>query len=224
MSMVGRFHELTMLWYVTMMKRLMLPIGVLLVGLALAWPFKKSPTKPASASLNQTTNSAQSPQPENFDASDAPPAMVVDMNRPDRPHRENRQETVNPVAARSVASSHQSAAVSLPQLPPQNLSAQTPLPHAVSAGEKSVLAVRKDSASAHIVGSPSPIRPGSGDSSMKTRVHTIRPGDTLPKIAIRYYGDPARWQDIYATNRDVLPHWDVLPIGAKLKLQVAQNQ
>ena len=37
-----------------------------------------------------------------------------------------------------------------------------------------------------------------------TRQYTVRGGDTLTQIAIRLYGDPARWRDLYEANRDAI--------------------
>ena len=31
--------------------------------------------------------------------------------------------------------------------------------------------------------------------------HVVQPGETLCSIAIRYYGDESRWQDIYDTTK-----------------------
>jgi nucleoid-associated protein YgaU len=50
------------------------------------------------------------------------------------------------------------------------------------------------------------------------RTHTIIDGDSLTKLAGRYLRDPARSDEIFALNRDVLENPDLLPIGAELKL------
>ncbi len=48
------------------------------------------------------------------------------------------------------------------------------------------------------------------------RHHTIHDGDTLESLALRYLGDSARAQEIFAANRNVLSDPEVLPIGVKI--------
>ena len=48
--------------------------------------------------------------------------------------------------------------------------------------------------------------------------HTIAPGDTLSKLAQQYYGNRARWRDIYAANRDVMKSETDLKTGMVLKI------
>jgi tetratricopeptide (TPR) repeat protein len=50
------------------------------------------------------------------------------------------------------------------------------------------------------------------------RRHTIRPGDTLYKLAQQYYGNRAKWRDIYAVNRDVMKTETDLKVGMSLKI------
>lgn len=50
------------------------------------------------------------------------------------------------------------------------------------------------------------------------RRHTIQPGDTLSKIALQYYGNRAKWRDIYAANRDIMKNEGDLKAGMVLKL------
>jgi tetratricopeptide (TPR) repeat protein len=50
------------------------------------------------------------------------------------------------------------------------------------------------------------------------RRHTIQPGDTLSKIALKYYGNRAKWRDIYAANRDVMKSESDLKAGMQLKI------
>ena len=48
--------------------------------------------------------------------------------------------------------------------------------------------------------------------------HVIVDGDTLPDIALNYYGDQSRANDIFALNRQRIPTFDLLPIGAEIEL------
>jgi tetratricopeptide (TPR) repeat protein len=50
------------------------------------------------------------------------------------------------------------------------------------------------------------------------RRHTVVKGDTLFSLAQRYYGNRAKWRDIYAANRDVLPSENSLRLGMELTI------
>lgn len=49
-------------------------------------------------------------------------------------------------------------------------------------------------------------------------VHVVESGDTLEKLAARYYGDKTRWQQIQAANPKVLKGGIALSIGMKLRI------
>ncbi|HEY9720814.1 MAG TPA: LysM peptidoglycan-binding domain-containing protein, partial [Oscillatoriaceae cyanobacterium] len=48
--------------------------------------------------------------------------------------------------------------------------------------------------------------------------YAVKPHDTLWALAARTLGDPSRWQEIYALNRDVLSDPFVVPPGTVLRL------
>lgn len=48
------------------------------------------------------------------------------------------------------------------------------------------------------------------------RRHTVRSGDTLSKLAQEYYGNRARWRDIYQANRNVMRTESDLKVGMEL--------
>ena len=50
------------------------------------------------------------------------------------------------------------------------------------------------------------------------RTHTVQPGDTLSKLAQKYYNNRARWHDIYAANRNVMKNEADLHVGTELKI------
>jgi tetratricopeptide (TPR) repeat protein len=54
--------------------------------------------------------------------------------------------------------------------------------------------------------------------SNAVRRHTVAKGDTLYNLAVRYYGEKAKWRDIYAANRDVVPDPNALRLGVELKI------
>ncbi|MDR0869085.1 MAG: LysM peptidoglycan-binding domain-containing protein [Planctomycetota bacterium] len=49
-------------------------------------------------------------------------------------------------------------------------------------------------------------------------VYTVVGGDTLSAISARFYGTAAKWQEIYALNRDQLSSPNDLQVGMKLKM------
>lgn len=58
---------------------------------------------------------------------------------------------------------------------------------------------------------PAPGVPGGG------RIHVVKPGDWLSKIAITYYGDMNRWKEIHQANIDVIgPDPNRIEVGQKL--------
>lgn len=57
--------------------------------------------------------------------------------------------------------------------------------------------------------------PAAGDGP---RTHVVTAGDTLAKIATRYYGSAARWREILEANRDVLGEGNNLVVGHSLRI------
>ncbi len=51
-----------------------------------------------------------------------------------------------------------------------------------------------------------------------TQTHVVQAGDTLSKIAQKYYGDPALYDKIFQANRDVLKDPNKIFPGQKLKI------
>ncbi len=48
--------------------------------------------------------------------------------------------------------------------------------------------------------------------------HTVKPGDTLSKIAKQYYGDSDAYMTIFEANRDQLKNPDLIRVGQVLKI------
>jgi nucleoid-associated protein YgaU len=48
--------------------------------------------------------------------------------------------------------------------------------------------------------------------------YTVKPGDSLSKIAQRHYGDAGKWRAIFDANRDQLDDPDLIHPGQVLKL------
>lgn len=52
----------------------------------------------------------------------------------------------------------------------------------------------------------------------RSRIHVVEAGDTLEKIARKYYGNPERWSRIYAANNDLLRDGRALKPGMELEI------
>lgn len=48
--------------------------------------------------------------------------------------------------------------------------------------------------------------------------HEVKKGDTLWKIAEKYYGDGNLYKTIFEANRDILKKPDVIQVGQKLQI------
>jgi nucleoid-associated protein YgaU len=53
------------------------------------------------------------------------------------------------------------------------------------------------------------------------RTYTVKPGDSLSKIAKREYGDAAKWRKIFEANRDQIKDPDLIQPGWELKIPAA---
>jgi nucleoid-associated protein YgaU len=51
-----------------------------------------------------------------------------------------------------------------------------------------------------------------------TQWHVVQKGDTLSKIAAKYYGDPMLYKKIFEANRDLIKNPDLIQIGWKLRI------
>ena len=52
----------------------------------------------------------------------------------------------------------------------------------------------------------------------ESRTYTVVTGDSLSKIARKFYGDANRWREIFAANRDQLDNPDLIQPGQVLKI------
>lgn len=58
----------------------------------------------------------------------------------------------------------------------------------------------------------------SGSSSTATKIHEVKSGDSLSKIAKQEYGDANKWQLIFDANTDILKDPNKIFPGQKLKI------
>jgi nucleoid-associated protein YgaU len=59
---------------------------------------------------------------------------------------------------------------------------------------------------------------GLGSLAQLSPTHRIADGDTLAQLAAHYLGTADRWRELYDLNRDVLMNPELLPIGAELRI------
>ncbi len=59
---------------------------------------------------------------------------------------------------------------------------------------------------------------GGGGEWDATQYHVVVKGDTLSKIAEKYYGDPSLYPKIFEANRDILKNPDLIRVGQKLRI------
>uniref|UniRef100_UPI0013009109 LysM peptidoglycan-binding domain-containing protein n=1 Tax=Desertihabitans aurantiacus TaxID=2282477 RepID=UPI0013009109 len=52
----------------------------------------------------------------------------------------------------------------------------------------------------------------------------VREGDTLSSLAATHLGDPARWVELHALNRDAVPDADELAVGTVLELPASADE
>jgi nucleoid-associated protein YgaU len=60
--------------------------------------------------------------------------------------------------------------------------------------------------------------PGSSDAWSAEQWHEVTKGDSLWKIAERYYGDGSLYPKIFEANRDVLKDPDRIKVGQRLRI------
>jgi nucleoid-associated protein YgaU len=57
-----------------------------------------------------------------------------------------------------------------------------------------------------------------GGSAGGAQEYTIQSGDSLSKIAQKFYGDASQWKKIHEANRDTITNPDVIRAGATIKI------
>ncbi len=67
-------------------------------------------------------------------------------------------------------------------------------------------------------GTGNPTGTASDSGGGQEAVYVVRPGDTLTSIARSLYGNSARWEDIFAANRDLLRSPNDLRVGQELQI------
>jgi nucleoid-associated protein YgaU len=73
------------------------------------------------------------------------------------------------------------------------------------------------STAAEPVPSPAPV-PGPTGTTGTEQTYTVVSGDSLSKIAKRYYGDANQWPRIHEANRDQIKNPDLIHPGQRLRI------
>jgi len=66
--------------------------------------------------------------------------------------------------------------------------------------------------------SPSPSGAAAGANAPTARMYIVQGGDSLSKIAKKFYGDANAWKRIFEANKDVVKNPDVIQPGWKLQI------
>lgn len=183
------------------MKKLLLAGLVLVLGIVLAWPFRKTGSDSSVASDGVVAEQAplrSRPSPEKH--------VVAKMA--------GLSHSETPVRASPVTSSFDLAGH-----PAFQRNAPVELPHVPSTYQPDLTV---DTTGA--VGEDAPARVGyGGDSTMPLRqrnglLHIVSDGDTLERLAERYLRDSGRALEIFDLNRDRLTNPHLLQIGVELRI------
>jgi nucleoid-associated protein YgaU len=81
---------------------------------------------------------------------------------------------------------------------------------------KGVTAVEDDGLT--VAGQPAAKSEAAPAAAPKTTYYTIEKGDTLSKIAKRFYGDPQKYHDLFDANREVIKDPDKIYPGQKIRI------
>lgn len=55
------------------------------------------------------------------------------------------------------------------------------------------------------------------------QTYTVVGGDSLSKIAKKFYGDASKWREIFEANRDRISDPDLIQIGQVIKIPVEEH-
>ena len=196
-------------------KRILLAVGVVLLGFIAAWPFRQSPPRPSSAQssvdawpqpprfstairLDLSPSSDPSPAPESLTAPRKPIVPIAPTGRITA-----GEDEIDKLGSPPALSAAFRAMDNFPASP-----VETP------AGEISAAPRRE----ADVENLESPENPPT------YLQHRVTNTDTLPALAQHYLGSAARAGEIYAANRDVLENPNLLPLGKMLRIPVEKNK
>lgn len=119
------------------------------------------------------------------------------------------RDAVAPVRTDTVAETVAAATSTLKKTPKENVQVQSPAPQ--KERKKTVVPLEPDSVGYTIVGTET--------------TYTIKEGETLTKVALRFYGTKALWPYIVKHNPGVIKNPDNVPYGTTIKIpKLAKKQ
>jgi nucleoid-associated protein YgaU len=188
--------------HVVRASRLLIALGVLLAGVCAAWPFRQSairlPQPPVAAIALDVSLRGRDVMLEPAPPGETSPAVGLASPSP-----------AGFIPTESIPSAPESGP------PVQTVSAVLTRPDLASLAPPP--AMPAEFATIEPAHAPSIPRPA-------PRTYRLRDGDTLEWVAERFLGNPQRWEELYAANRDVLTRSDLLPVGATIKLPPREDQ
>lgn len=63
-----------------------------------------------------------------------------------------------------------------------------------------------------------PDEPKPADAFDTTQWHEVKPGESLSKIALKYYGDASLYTTIFEANKETIKDPNVVRVGQKLRI------
>lgn len=177
--------------------RVFLAIGVVLLGLCAAWPYRQTAPPPAERPLPPAQ-----PLQLTIRRPDVPLGLAprIEISPAEGMYSPTSLHDDSPPAPAALSAAQTYALESLAPPPALPVSFQPAAPPAQPNEWR-------PDATARPAAKPRPPRP-----------YRLRDGDTLEKIAQRLLGDPQRASEIFEANRNVLARPDLLPVGVTIML------
>ena len=112
-------------------------------------------------------------------------------------------------------------------VPPDRMSAPPSGPAVIVSDNSEVVEVPLETAPENTVPEtnvtqPPVQQPPAGGDATEFQTYTVVKGDTLWKIAKRFYGSGVQWKRIYGANQDVISNPDKIRAGMEIKIPASQ--
>jgi len=201
-------------------KKIVLASLVLITGIAVAWPFRKTGEQAATiqpAPGDDWSSQMAASHPAADPVSDGPrpvgtSAWHITARKAAISSPSSRSQPPQPITEFDL-SNH--PALQNPPLPETlDLKPTSPLLPVTQPTEQ-------HARPSYAVASQGPFASGDDPAARQSElIYTVRNGDTLEKLAQRYLDDAGRALEIFDLNRDQLTNPYLLPIGAQLQIPV----
>ena len=207
-------------------KKLLTVAVVLVIGIALAWPFRKKsefpvqnlsaplPQKPADhvAESAQASDTHTPPGSQPHVGQSHVVARMASRSEQAAEPKQTQRTTSFDLAHHPALAGQLASAQSQPVTPAVPPPSQSPWPIQATVSPQGS---RPAYATTTAAEGRDP-----GAQWPEEVLHVIQNGDTLEKLAKRYLGDPSRALEIFDLNRDQLTNPHLLPIDVKLRIPV----